>query len=271
MLDPKTLAEIAARREPAAVCTVVATKGSTPRKPGATMVVIADGSDAGGVFGTVGGGAVEHELRRIALEVIATTQPRLVEIPLTTQLGMCCGGTMTFFIEALTQRPPCVLLGAGHCAQALCRIASAAGFDVSVADPREELLTPERFPDAVLLVDDYEPDDLKKLPFGPNAFVVVCTHDHQVDQKLVERALPLPSRFIALVGSQRKALLTRERCLNKGIEPALVEKLRCPAGLDIGAETPEEIAVSIVAEMVLVRRQAELPQRATRGARAVRS
>ncbi len=269
MLDPRRLAEIADGPCPAAVCTVVQTTGSTPRKAGASMVVIADGSEVGAVEGTVGGGAVEHEVRRAALEVIATTRPRTLEVSLTKQLGMCCGGTMTFFIEALRVRPPLVLFGAGHVAQALCRVAATAGFDVSVADPREELLTAERFPDAAALIDDYERDDLVRLPFGPDAFVVVATHDHKVDQEIVERTLPLSWRWLGLVGSQRKALLTRERCVNKGIDEALVAKLRSPVGLDIGAETPEEIALSIVAEMVQVRRRAEAAARRTRGAKAV--
>jgi xanthine dehydrogenase accessory factor len=265
MFDARRLADIADGPHPAAVVTVVATTGSTPRKAGATMVVLADGSPHGLIEGTIGGGAVEHQVRSAALAVIATTRPRTLEVALTKELGMCCGGTMTFFIEALRMRPPLVLFGAGHVAQALCRVATTAGFDVTVADPRDELLVAERFPDAVALVDDYEREDLARLPFGPDAFVVVATHDHQVDQQIIERVLPLPSRWCALVGSRRKAMLTRERCLNKGLDVALVERLRCPAGLDIGAETPEEIAVSLIAEMVQVRRTTDAEKRATRG------
>lgn len=265
MFDPARLAAIADGPHPAAVVTVVATTGSTPRKAGATMVVIADGSEHGAIEGTIGGGAVEHQVRAAALAVITTTRPRTLEVALTKELGMCCGGTMTFFIEALRMRPPLVLFGAGHVAQALCKVATTAGFDVTVADPRDELLVAERFPDAVALVDDYEREDLARLPFGPDAFVVVATHDHQVDQQIVERVLPLSSRWCALVGSRRKAMLTRERCLNKGVAQSDVERLRCPAGLDIGAETPEEIAVSLVAEMVQVRRTADAEKRATRG------
>jgi xanthine dehydrogenase accessory factor len=268
MFNPHRLAEIAAGSAPAALCTVTAARGSTPRKAGASMVVVADGSELGRVEGTVGGGAVEHRVRQVALEVIASTQPQTLEVSLTKELGMCCGGSMTFFIEALRLRPPLVLFGGGHVGQALCRVATTAGFEVTVADPREELLVAERFPDAASLLDDYEAEDMARLPFGPDAFVVIATHDHQIDQQLVERVLARDFRWAALVGSQRKAALTRERCLNKGIAEALVDRLRCPAGLDIGAETPEEIAVSIVAEMVQVRRTAEAAVRRTRGAPA---
>lgn len=268
MFDPRRLAEIAQGPVPAAIVTVVATKGSTPRKAGASMVVLADGSPHGAIEGTIGGGAVEHRAREEALAAIAETRPRLVEIALTTQLGMCCGGQMSLYVEPLRMRPPCIVFGAGHVGAALCGLAAKAGFDVVVADPREELLTPERLPDAVGRIDDYDREDLDRLPFGPDAFVVVATHDHQTDQQLVEQVLVRPHRYVALVASRRKALLTRERCAAKGLSPDVVARLVSPAGLDIGAETPEEIALSIVAQMVEVRRRAEAAERRTHGAPA---
>ena len=255
MFDPVRLAEIARGPLPAALCTVVATRGSTPRKTGASMVVLADGAELGSIEGTVGGGAVEHEIRREALAAIAETRPRSIELSLTAQLGMCCGGHMTVFIEPLRQRPPCLLFGAGHCGQALAELAHRAGFDVTVADPRDDLRAAARFPEGVRLVADYDEEDLEDLPFGPDAFVVVVTHDHQIDQRLAEAVLRRPFRYAALVGSKRKALMTRQRCIAKGLDEGLVNALRSPAGLDIGAETPEEIALSIVAEMVQVRRR----------------
>lgn len=256
MIDPRELANIVESGAAAAVCTVVATKGSTPRKAGAAMVVVDDGSDFGAVTGTVGGGAIEHEIRRQALEVIATLTPRLVEIPLTTVLGMCCGGSVSVFIESLRTRPACIVFGAGHVAEALCKGADAAGFDVTVVDPRDELRTPERFAAAVSLRDSYDhDDDYDGLAFARDAFVVIATHDHAADQRIAERVIARDFAFCAMVGSMRKAVLTRERLKNKGVADDVIARLRCPAGLDIGAETPEEIAVSIVAEMVQVRRR----------------
>jgi xanthine dehydrogenase accessory factor len=254
MIDPVRLAEIAAGRVPAAVCTVTATSGSTPRKHGAKMVVYADGDELGRTEGTIGGGAVEHRVRREAVLAIAETRPRSIELNLTTQLGMCCGGKMTVYIEPLRARPPCVVLGGGHVGLALAELADTAGFDVTVADPRDELLTVERFGERVALIDDYEDEDLDRMPFGPDAFVVVVTHDHQVDQRLAEACLRRETRYLAMVGSKRKALLTRERCAAKGLDQDAIARLRSPAGLDIGAETPEEIALSIVSQMVHVRR-----------------
>ena len=256
MFDLERLAALARAPRPAALCTVTATSGSTPRKAGAAMVVIADGSPQGAIEGTIGGGAIEHEIRAAALEHIAACRPGAVEFSLTTQLGMCCGGRMTLFIEPLRARPPCVIFGAGHVGAALSACAQTAGFDVHVADPREELLVAERLGGATLH-DAYDEEDLDALPFGPDAFVVVVTHDHAVDQALVERALGRDFRYLAMIGSERKARLTRERCLSKGHDEARVALVRSPAGLDIGAETPEEIAISIVAEMVQVRRREE--------------
>lgn len=269
MFDLRRLAEIAAGPVPAALCTVTATSGSTPRKAGASMVVLADGSEAGAIEGTVGGGAVEHQVRRAALDAIAACRPASVELALTTQLGMCCGGQMTVFIEPLRARPPCILFGAGHVGQALCSVAAAAGFDVTVADPRAELLNAERLPAAIALIDDYEAEDFDRLPFGPDAFVVVATHDHPTDQALVERALPREWRYLAMIGSQRKARLTRERCRAKGIDEERVARLVSPAGVDIGAETPEEIAISIVAQMIEVRRRAPAAATVVEGVRQV--
>lgn len=265
VIDPQTLATLAASHAPAAVCTVVHTKGSTPRKAGASMIVVDDGSDFGVVYaGTVGGGALEHEIRRRALEVIASMTPTLVEIPLTTVLGMCCGGSVSVFIESVRMRPRLLLFGAGHVGEALCAIASKAGFDVTVVDPRDELRTPARFKDAVAFADSYDhDDDFRALAFARDVFVVVATHDHAVDQRIAAAVCPREFAYAAVVGSRRKAVMMRDRLINRGVDAELVDRLHCPAGLDIHAETPEEIAVSIVAQMVSVRRAASARAKAS--------
>jgi len=215
MIDLKTLSNIAAGNHPAALCSVVKTQGSTPRKVGAQMIVIADGSSHGEVRGTIGGGAVEHKVREAALLAIA-------------QSG-----------------------------QAIANAAALTGFAVTLADPREALLNAEALSKHISKVSDYEEDDFEDMPFGPDAYVVVVTHDHAVDQALVERAFARDYRYLALIGSERKSRLTRERARNKGFDDEKIAALRCPAGIDIGAETPEEIALSVVSEMVSVRRGAD--------------
>ena len=255
MFSPARLHELQESRVPAALCHVVATKGSTPRKPGATMLVIADGTEFGRIEGTIGGGAIEHEVRKKALQVIATMRPQSTTFSLTTELGMCCGGQMTIYFETIRENPPLIILGAGHIGSAVCQLASRTGFEVAVADPRSELLSSELLGESAALIDGYEDEDLNRLPFGPDAFVLVVTHDHPTDQRLVEAVLKRQFRYLAMIGSKRKAQLAFERCRNKGISESQIEQIHSPAGIDIGAETPEEIAVSILAEMIQYRRQ----------------
>jgi xanthine dehydrogenase accessory factor len=181
----------------AAVVTVVRATGSTPRAPGARMLVLADGS----IEGTIGGGRIEAEAIRLALLTIEEGRPQYLEHQLTQELGMCCGGSVSLFIEPLERKPILIIYGAGHVGTALTRMAAHAGFAVHVADEREELLTTERLAEARKLHDDL---DDPALPFGPESYVMVTTHDHPLDQKLVEKVLPLAPRWLGLIGSRRK-------------------------------------------------------------------
>jgi len=257
MLPLALLTELAADRSPSAICTVVATKGSTPRKAGATMAVTVDGSAHGRIAGTIGGGAIEHAVRAVALEVIRSGVPILRDFALTQELGMCCGGQMTVFVEPLRPSPPAIILGAGHIGQSLARAAAQTGFAVTLCDPRP-LSLEVALPASVEHIAGYEPEDLARAPFGPDAFVLVVTHDHQVDQDLAEDILKRSARWRGVVGSTRKALRMRARAAAKGFAPDAIEALRCPAGLSLGAETPDEIALAILAEWVAVRRGAPL-------------
>lgn len=254
MLTQQRIAEVVASNRQAALCIVTETSGSTPRKAGAKMIVFADGTDLGVIEGTVGGGAFEHEVRKRAIKSLAQAQPCHFKIALTNELGMCCGGQMTVYIEPLRHKQPLILFGAGHIALSLATFASHSGFEVHLSDCRNELLQPERFPFASSFSAHFEPSDLDRLPFGSDAFVVIVTHCHETDQLLAERILPREFRYLGLVGSKRKAAMTRQRCLNKGYSESLLDRLVCPAGIDINAETPEEIAVSIVSQMIQVKR-----------------
>lgn len=255
MLDYPRVALLAQQPEKSALCIITETSGSTPRKAGARMVVTANGAPTGKIEGTIGGGAVENQVRMQALEAIKEGCPRVVSFSLTQELAMCCGGKMTAYIEPLQTKVDCIIFGAGHISEALCRLASQAGFNIYVADPRSEQLTLERFPLATALIDGYSPSDLDRLPACDQALVVIATHSHELDQTLIELILRKPIGYVALVGSQRKALLTKKRCLVKGFHENMVNSIHCPAGLDVGAETPEEIAVSIMAEMIQWRRR----------------
>jgi xanthine dehydrogenase accessory factor len=243
------IAEIEERGPAAAVVTVVRVSGSTPREAGARMLVFRDGS----IEGTIGGGRVEQEATAQAVAAIADGKPRFLEFALTQELGMCCGGSTSLFIEVVGQAPRLLIFGAGHVGAALTRAAAAAGFVVSVADEREELCNATRLPEAAALFLSLEDAE-----FSPDTFVMVTTHDHALDQRLVEMALKKPHRWLGLIGSRRKAELTRQRLAHKNFSEAEIAGVRSPVGVAIAAETPEEIAVSILAELIAERRGLKL-------------
>lgn len=248
-----TFAEIEAQRVAAAMCTVVSASGSTPRKPGTKMIVIDDHTHYGSIKGTIGGGAVEHHVRACAIDAIRQKRAALITTSLRNELGMCCGGEMTVFIEPLVANPPLLCFGAGHIAQALCPLAASLGFDVIVVDDRQELLRLPAFTKAKCRQNDSSIFSIKDMPFGEDTFVVVATHDHELDQRVVESILPERYHYAALVGSKRKAEMTRKRLRAKGFAESTIAQIRCPAGLSINATTPEEIALSIAAEMIQVK------------------
>ena len=242
--------EIRRQRQRAVLVTVIAARGSTPRKPGAKLLLFSDGHTEG----TVGGGKVEHVIREAALRVLKSESPEVVHHNLTSELAMCCGGQMSFFLEPIMSPPPLILFGCGHIGSAILEAASRLGFDMIAVDDLVENANPERLPGATRIINSYEAEDLADLPFGEDAYVVIATREHAIDQRLLELCLARPSRFLGVIGSPRKAKAQRERLTAKGFDASLIDRVRCPVGLDIGAETPAEIAIAIVAELVATRR-----------------
>lgn len=245
------LARLEQSLKSAAVCTVVSISGSTPRKVGAKMIVIDNGNDHGQIEGSIGGGAIEHWVRLNAIKAIQRNAPKLLTTSLRNELGMCCGGEMVVFIEPIAKTPQFFCFGAGHIAQSLCPLMINLGFLTTVVDERKDLLAHENF-SLAQKVFDTSSFAIKELRLD-DAFVVVTTHDHALDQQIVEEILPKKFKFAALVGSQRKALMTKKRLLAKGFSPTEIERILCPAGIDIKAQTPLEIALSIASQMVLIK------------------
>lgn len=238
----------------AAFATVIEAAGSTPRAAGARMLVYADGE----AVGTVGGGALEHAVIERAREAIRTGRPERYAVHVVRDLGMCCGGRVEVYVEPLFVKVPMVVFGAGHVAHALAPVLVALEFDVTVVDGRPELAAAERFPGCrVECVDAAW--FARRLDGHPEAHWLVVTHDHQLDQELLEILLPRTSAWIGMIGSRGKVARFLTRLEAAGMDPALFSKLCAPVGLDIGAETPMEIAVAIAAELVRVRRRADRP------------
>ncbi len=231
-----------------ALATVVRTSGSTPQQPGAKLLLLPDGS----TLGTVGGGAIEYAVLAELRAAAASGGSRLRAWNLAQDLGMCCGGRMEVFIEAIQPAPRLTIFGAGHVARATAPLALSIGFEVRVVDEREELNTPERFPGCNLELRD-PAALLKATPLTENDWVLIATHDHQLDEEVLGLCLHQHTRYLGLVGSRRKLLRIAQRLLQK--EPSLsFEGLHAPVGLDLGAIGPEEIAISIAAELVAVKR-----------------
>lgn len=233
--------------------TVVSVSGSTPGKPGAKLLVLADGS----LKGTIGGGAIEQQVIKGALELLSATggpETRLIETHLTHELAMCCGGKMTVFLERVGRTDELFLFGAGHVGKELASAAAKVGFRVTVVDERPEWATQERFPDAAAIRVEDPVEVAKGLTGGPGVHVIITTHDHALDQSLVETLLETPSAYLGVIGSRRKALRFRQRLEAAGFPTQAIARLRSPIGLDIGAVTPAEIAVSVVAEFIRLRR-----------------
>lgn len=251
-MDPvfAAAAAVADGERRAALVTVVGVDGSAPRAAGARMLVYEDGD----LVGTVGGGAFEHRLRAEAADAITEGRPRRVRVHLTRELGMCCGGAMDAFVEPLTPAEPLVIYGAGHVGRAVARLAVPLGFQVTLVDDRPEWLEAPGLPEAVARIGRDPRRAVGATARGPRASHLIVTHDHALDQELVEALIGADLRWLGMIGSKTKVNRFHLRLRAAGVSAEALRRLRAPVGFDLGAETPEEIALSVCAELVALRR-----------------
>jgi xanthine dehydrogenase accessory factor len=219
--------------------------------------------DNGSLVGTIGGGCVEAEVWQTAKEVMRTERPKTLRFDLNQNpkydTGLVCGGTLEIFVEPVMPSPQLYLFGAGHVAASIYKVARTAGFDVSVVDDRDSFANRERFPDArEIYADDFD-RVCEGLAPSDSSFIVIATRGHADDMRVLRWAIKndVPSRYLAMIGSERKFLTIAKEFEAEGIAREKLDRVHSPMGLDIGALTPEEIAVSVVAEMIAVRRGAE--------------
>lgn len=237
------------RREPCAIATVVEAVGSTSARPGDKLMIDASGAAP---IGWIGGGCAEATIRQAALDCLRTGEPRLVVLDLDDEVlgvGMPCGGTMRVLVEPLLPPPTLWLLGHGRVAETLCAFGARLGFRVVVNDAPPP--DPQRFPDAALLIGD--DDTYERLTPSAGDSVVIATQ-HKGDHLSAVRALRSPAGHVALIASRKRAGLIRDFLREEGFAEAELARLRAPAGLDLGARTPEEIALSVLAEITMLRR-----------------
>jgi len=231
---------------PSALATVVESAGSSPRKAGAKMLVRGDGT----TLGTVGGGRVEQEVIAASREVMASGAPRTVPINLIEENGHVCGGKLLVYIEPNVIRPRLLIIGAGHVGRALSTCAKFAGFQVAVADEREEYASRAQVPDADATFAGAAADFLAHQTADERTAVVIATTGFESDFAAVRAALATPVRFIGVIGSRRKRDVLVETLTAEGYAADDIARVTIPVGLAIGAETPAEIAVSIVAQLI---------------------
>ena len=248
------------RREgiPAALATIVGTRGSTPGRETMRLLVLEDGT----FLGTVGGGCLEAEVYDTALEVLADEQPRKLEFRLTEaespDSGLMCGGEVSIFVEPITT-PALWIYGGGHVSKAMCDIAAMSGFRVNVADDRAVYASAERFPSAAATHPGAFAETVAAMPITQHTYIVVVTKGHQEDGAVLEalaarwQAGDRP-RFLGMIGSKSKMLLLFRNLRQAGVAEDFLEAVRTPVGMCIGARSHEEIGVSIVAELISVRR-----------------
>jgi xanthine dehydrogenase accessory factor len=240
-----------------AVATIVNSRGSIPSFQSAKMLVRDDGS----IAGTIGGGCVEAEVWQAAREVIAEEKPRTLSFNLNQDpkydTGLVCGGTLEIFLEPVLPMPLLYIFGAGHVAVELFKAARNAGFECIVTDDRDAYANPERFPGALEIHAREFDDAFKALTPSESAYIVIVTRGHRDDMRVLRWAVQTPARYIGMVGSKRKAITVFRELVQEGLQPELFDRVHSPIGLDIGAVTPEEIAVSILAELIAMRRHAE--------------
>ncbi|MDQ6705056.1 MAG: XdhC/CoxI family protein [Acidobacteriota bacterium] len=237
-----------------AIATIVQVHGSIPSFESAKLLVREDGS----MIGTIGGGCVEAEVWNAAREVMESEKPRHLSFNLGQDAaydnGLICGGQLDVFVEPVIPLPRAFIFGAGHISKSLSKVAAMAGFSPSIVDNRATFANRDRFPEAdEIFAEEYE-EVFPKLNIVETSYIVIVTRGHRDDMRVLRWAVTTPARYIAMIGSKRKVFNVVKELEKEGIPRAAMERVFAPMGFDIGAISPEEIAISVAAEMIAVRR-----------------
>jgi xanthine dehydrogenase accessory factor len=240
----------------AALATIINVQGSVPSYETSKILIRDDGS----ILGTVGGGCVEADVWSAAQDVMREEKPRRLHFNLNenpdADQGLVCGGSLDIFIEPILATPTLYLFGGGHVSLSISKVASLAGFETVIIDDRPAFANKERFPEALETHATPWEETFPRLRLNEFSYVVIATRGHKADLMCLRWALTTPARFIGMVGSRRKLIEFSKVLESEGVGMDQFERIHSPVGLDVGAITPQEIAVSVVAEMIAVRRNA---------------
>jgi xanthine dehydrogenase accessory factor len=247
------LAEILKRGEAAAIAVVIRIEGSAPRKTGARMLVRGDGTS----LGTIGGGRLEAETIQAALECQKTRSIKILSFDLTKlkdpDMDLRCGGTVMILVEPVVPPDECIIFGGGHVGYAIYSILSMVDFKITLVDDRKKYATQKRFPKAGKIICAPYEKSFAKLSPKKDTYIVICTRAHSHDEECLCWALKSPAEYVGMLGSKSKVASFRKKMHGQGIKSGRIKSLHAPIGLEIGSVTPEEIAVSVAAEMIQVR------------------
>ncbi len=246
------IVELQENGQGSALCTIVHSQGSAPRHTGSKMLVYPDGH----VIGSIGGGEIENRVIKEALQAIADGKTRFLEYSLVDpekgDVGVC-GGQVQIFVEPIQPKPLLVVVGGGHVGKAVTHLAKWLGFRVAVSDDRPEFCNPSALPEA----DEFYNVPLEELSdhlkITPNTYLILTTRGFMIDVPGLPALLDTPAAYIGVIGSKRRWIFARNKILESGIPEEKLAKVYSPIGLDIHAETPEEIAISIMAEVIMIR------------------
>ncbi len=248
----QALANLENNNESGVLCTIVLSRGSTPRHTGSKMLVYPDGT----FIGTVGGGEVESRVREEAIAAIKDGQPRLLKYdmvnPAEGDPGVC-GGQLEVYVEPILAKPTLLIVGGGHVGRAVAHLARWLDFTVAVSDDRPEFCTPEANPDAQVFYPIKMGDLPSQMKITPQTFIVLTTRGVDVDVLGLPELLNSSAGYIGVIGSKRRWTVTRKALMDAGVKEQVINRVHSPIGLELNAETPEEIAVSILAEIIMLR------------------
>lgn len=242
------LDELRRDSRPAVLVTVTKSTGSTPREIGAKMIVLADGT----FFGTIGGGSIEHLALADARRCLEEGESKTIDYPLYEKAGMVCGGRMELLMDVLNQNPRLYLFGAGHVGQALCQTLVGTPFTVHLVDDREEWILSQKLPKEVIRHPTHWNAFISSAAWDEKTFVAIMTPEHKSDQEVTQAVIKHPARYIGLMGSTKKWQEVKTNLLRGGATEEELARITCPIGLPIGGKSPQEIAISIAAELLKI-------------------
>ncbi|MEY8415933.1 XdhC family protein [Tissierella praeacuta] len=250
----KALEEIDNGKE-LAIATIIKSEGSTPRGLGTMMAVLEDGS----IHGTIGGGAMERHIIELCIEAIKEGESKTIDLPLDADgVDMICGGKVEVFIDVYKIKPKLLIIGGGHVGYAIYNIASLLSFDISIFEDREEFLTKERFPLAKELILGSIDERLRNYKIDNNTYIVIVSRGHKSDERALLEVINSNAKYIGVMGSKGKVMTMMDKIRNSGITEENINKIYAPIGLKISSGSPEEIAMSIMAEILLIKNNGTL-------------